>query len=819
MLSSSSKKILLAHFSLSSIAFIKLMMLFVDGLYQDNFLSFAIGKIGMKALESGTGKLSIILQYFSGLLFTAVYAALVYALIQFGTARHSKVFAKKIILVGYFLLNAVFIYRLLAAGNNFFHWIGYWLFFTFALPACMVSLPWRSFPAWPRWLVFSLSAVVLLQVWLIFQPMILKPMLIENDYMDISGQTQLKDGAWVDNTRFINEHHIAGIVKYDPRIDQGQTPAFQSGSYVSVTETPLLDKFLEMNRLNLKYHLAYNTEKKWLSVKGKISEQDHLLLSYAFNNPADKQAIDQLYLLSGMQDHTYQRRVYTPQEWDFVEKNDIELTDQGRTGWFFYHHNYFFTPIFAAAQGGDLSKITMVYGWFNTLLFAKLLTWMGGVNYQNYFHLFFSFYPPYYFGFLFLALLIFRRAEYGLLALLVAVAGLMGIGIEPIRLWPGLSPLRHFLDLPVFMCFYFYARGRNLIWLLSAYALSFVALCCSKEFGLFLIGSLSATVIIRAWYERNNFFAAMLSAAAGLLGLIAFLIVPGKNPGYSYMLLGIGSPATPAMVVIVALLFAAVMYYAALLFRHIKDPVNYFWLSVLFYCQFLLVYVLWFPLPHHLFNIAAPLSLLALCFIYLLMRHLDATRNERSVLSVMLMLALLVYVPTAFSFYLHEHKYYRNFVTHKIYHWPFATARLDSTMDPQLFVNAAALIQKYAPADSIYIISKYDTLLPILAGKYSAMPYNELLTNIITTNDVAFLKDFFADKKPEYLFVDRDIKRDFNNDIFMPNDPASKKLGLDQYSASRAATLVVLPEAFAAVSKDYQPVAQSELITVYKRKT
>ncbi len=819
------KKILFLHFFICGLAFIKLSMLLVDDVYNVSLLNFAVSKIGYQALVNGSGKLAVILQYFFGLVCLAVYIGLVACVLQYGQLREKallfkhKFLLKKIGLVLFFLLNGFFTYRLIVAGNFFLHWVPTWLFFVMLLPMLWLTIPLKTLPLIPRWFCRAAIVFLLAQVWFIFQPLIFKPMLIENDYMDIPGQTQLQTGEWVDTTQFVNDHDIGGLFKYDPRIDQGAEPELPPNSYVVVPATPLLDKFLAMNEYEQKYHLIYDRPTHQLSVKGEIPGKQYFMLSAVFDETSDQQKIAQLVLLSVQQRDAYQHRVYTPLEWNFIEKNLIEFIDQSRTAWFFYHHNYFFTPIFAAAQGADLSQITMVYGWYNTIAFSKILTWMGGVNYQNYFHLFFSFYPPYYLGFLLLVLFIFRRVEYGLLALLISVASLLGIGIELIRLWPGLNPVRHLFDLPALFCFYLYARDRRITQLLLSYGFSFIALACSKEFGLFLIASISTTVVLRAAYERSGLWPSFLAVFMSCIALGGFIVIPGKNPNFAYFLLGIGSPMTHASVVFTALLCSGLFYFAAVLFRDLKDPVNYFWLAVMFYSQLLMIYVLWFPMPHHLLNIAVPLSLLVCCFIYLLIRYTHAVMNERALLNLALMLVFIVYIPTAFSFYFHEKNYYRNFATHKVYVWPFPTAGFQSTMQPELFSSAVQLIDQYAPEKSIYIISRYEALLPILAGKYTAMPYNELLTNLQNTNDYQLLADYFQLKKPRYLFVDTDIDRNFYHDIFMPDDPLTKEFKLSLSSYDRAFTLRVLKNAFDAVRKDYRPIAKSELITVYERVT
>ena len=815
---STMKKWLWVHFLLCSLGLIKLTMAVAGGFYYSQFLDFAISKLGSSVLEDGIGKFGMILQYFFSLAVLLLFFGLVWTLISKNKIREISFVRNKIFIAVYFLLNSIFMYRMGVACASFLHWIIPWLFFTVGFPACCFAISMKKWPVISKSVCIIFLTALFAQLWLIFQPLIVKPMLIENDYMDISGQTFLKNEGWVDNTNFINQHNIGGIVKYDPRKDNGQTPLPPPETYVTIDAAPLLLKLLDINLKTAKYRYTYYPHTHYLALKGVMTEDEHHLLRYAMTNPRDLQQIDKLYFLSLQQKEFYNHRVYTPAEWEFIQKNRMELIDQARTGWFFYHHNYFFSPILAAALDGRSAEQTTVYGWLNTQIFAKVLTLMGGVNYQNYFHLFFLIYPLYYICFFTVLLLLFRRIEYALLGMLLAITALFAIGIEPLRLAPGFNPMRHFLDVFVFLSFYVYVKKRHWIALGVTYAFSFLMLLGNKEFGLFLLVSVTAAILIYEGLEKKRFSASMgFALLSSIIGLFLYSWIPGKNPGFAYVLLGQGCPTTPPGLVRDVLAINAILYFFAILFYRLKDPLHYFWLSVIFYCQLSLLYVLWFPAAHHFYNLAVPLAFLLLSFIYLCIRYFRFESNERHVLSGLVAVLFLAYVPTAISFYQDEHQYYRNFATHKIYQWPFETARLVSTMDPQLFVNAVSLIQQYAPEHSIYIISRYDDLLPALAGKYTAMPYNELLTNLLTSNDVTHVADVMKQKKPHYIFVDTDIARSFNNEIYHPDDVLAKRYQLNMYSRDRVSTLNNIKLLYDRIRGDYKVAAKSELITVYER--
>jgi hypothetical protein len=176
-----------------------------------------------------------------------------------------------------------------------------------------------------------------------------------------------------------------------------------------------------------------------------------------------------------------------------------------------------------------------------------------------------------------------------------------------------------------------------------------------------------------------------------------------------------------------------------------------------------------------------------------------------------------LYLPSAILFYKDSYSFNRIFSSHRLYQWSFPTAKLTSTIDPILFEHAVALIERYNPNQAIYLISKYDDILPILAGKYMAFPYPELATNLITNNDVNAMVSLINQAKPTYIFVDTDINRNMASDIFANGDPISKRWLLHDHSFDRAIVLTRLKPLFSGIKKDYRPIAKSELITVYQR--
>lgn len=812
------KSLLIAHFTLCSLGLIKLIKLLIDSAYTTYFSDFAIGKIGIAALNSHGCKLNRYLEYGLGLIALSLFLWISTILMQKMT-RESVLFKSRGRILIFFLLNSYFTLRLCSSADNFSHWSGLWIAFTFVFP--LSFLTWRVAPLAKlgKGLMWLILGGVLAQFWLMFQPLIFKPMLIENDFMSMPGQTHLASGAWVDNLQFVNQHDIGGILKYDPRVDQGETPFPRAGTYVKLTQPTLINEFLNSNFNNAKNRFIYYPNLKILSINAAMSEEERHLLS-EIAAPADKEKINQLYLLSLSKANFYDSRVYTPDEWDFIQKNKIELLDQARAGWFFYHHNYFMNTLLAVAKGVDFRDTMSIYGgWMITQFFVKALNVLGGVNYQNYFKLLFAIYPLYYLFFIGLIYIFFRRIEYVLLAALLGIAAFFNLGTQLIQLAVGFNPIRHFLDLFVLLSFYFYARQKNTAWLLLSISMAYLALFFNKEFGIFLLFALSGAVLFRLLFNKTHWLAGSIVSVASLGGFYLYgWGMPSKSSGFAYFLLGINSPPTSATLIMILLILNAFFYSLAIKWRQIQDPIYDAWLCALFYCQFLLIYLIWYPMPHHIYGMAIPYIILALMTIYLGVRYFNQEAREKNLLSGLLIGVLAgIYLPSAMFYYRDFNAYQKNFAVHKLYQWNFPTAQFSATMDPQLFSQAVTIIQKYAKNPGIFIISKYDDLLPTLANKYNAMPYPELLTNLITSNDIHSVIQFVQQQKPAYIFVDSDIMRNFMSEVYYPADAISKKFRLNDYSMGRASLMERLKLVYLGIQHDYALVEKSALITVYKR--
>jgi hypothetical protein len=158
---------------------------------------------------------------------------------------------------------------------------------------------------------------------------------------------------------------------------------------------------------------------------------------------------------------------------------------------------------------------------------------------------------------------------------------------------------------------------------------------------------------------------------------------------------------------------------------------------------------------------------------------------------------------------------------HVLYEWTLPGTNFISDMNPAYFEDSAELIKKYSSggktdSKGIYIISKYDNFLPLISGRYSALPVIDFQWYVITERDFEDMISFFKRENPEYIFVDKDLAyRNFEYDII---NYASNLSGLYWESAARVQRLKNMQKISKKAIEGYNELESSLLLTVYERK-
>jgi hypothetical protein len=179
-------------------------------------------------------------------------------------------------------------------------------------------------------------------------------------------------------------------------------------------------------------------------------------------------------------------------------------------------------------------------------------------------------------------------------------------------------------------------------------------------------------------------------------------------------------------------------------------------------------------------------------------------------------MVLFLYIPSLYLFYRNTVHYNKVFVSHVVHNWTFKYGVFQTTMEPQFFSESVNLIDQYASGPSMYLISKYDAILPTLAHRYSALPVVNLALDLLSYRDIDRCIQAIRENKPPYLFVDSDILRDLRGDVLLPSSYLGDRTYKESYG--RVQVMKNMRKLYYGIQNDYAPLQKGSLITVYKRK-
>ena len=153
----------------------------------------------------------------------------------------------------------------------------------------------------------------------------------------------------------------------------------------------------------------------------------------------------------------------------------------------------------------------------------------------------------------------------------------------------------------------------------------------------------------------------------------------------------------------------------------------------------------------------------------------------------------------------------------KIFEWNIPGAHIKTTMNPEIFNDSIDIIHDFTNKSqkSIYMISRFDSILSLLSRKYSALPHFNISPFIATKKEYQLIIDSFNKNKPQYIFVDNDIN------IPCEFDMVQTKFFGAYYHSESIIQLLQMRELYHiykdVIENKYRPVAKSKLITVYEK--
>ena len=670
------------------------------------------------------------------------------------------------------------------------------------------------------WWSESILSILIIVLGFTFYPFIGAELALSNDYMDIPEQTILKSGV-VDNTEYINNHNLGGLNKYDPRFDKGESPVPLEIGYIKLEKSRAISKISEYKSHNFYYNDKINA----LVVKDLLDSND---LDMLVKLAANKDEIERIHNFHFDQLKRLKvKRDFTSEEIEFLRKNKRELVDQALAGHYFHHQNTILGTINEYSLGKPRTETVFLYGWLSTVIIAECMKFFGGITFEAYQKVFYSFYPIYYILAIAIAAIIFKKIAYVLMVAIISIGSLQLLGFEFIRFAPGFNPIRHFFDIFSLLFFYWYlfSTKRNSIYLSLALGFAVLGILFSKEFGLVLFLSLIASVFCSKIENRKNALSDTFVVGTSIIGAVSALtlIKTGSNPTLIYVLLGVASPNINWISLLCLLITFSALYVHLVFSRAALSRWTLLTLFFFLYSQGLLIYYVWNPVPNHLVSLGVVLAiLLALIIKSTFERFSAASIFEGKILAACnILLLVVVLFPGTLLYYMDYRDYRAVFQNHTTHYWNFPTAKFQSTMDPSVFEDSVRLINQYSDSKTIFLLSKYDNLLPFLSSKYNTMPFTEMGLSLVTTKELSTSIELIRRVRPKYIFVDTDMTRSHLGDIyeFEKNGSLNSFFApYDMVDASRGRALVLnnLAKVFKGVSDIYVPVAVGQLITVYE---
>jgi hypothetical protein len=510
----------------------------------------------------------------------------------------------------------------------------------------------------------------------------------------------------------------------------------------------------------------------------------------------------------------------------FYLNNQLEYKYQNMARGQINHIGHILNPLNEYMLGRPLDQSYLQYGIGNTFLMKWVMDLSGGLSLQGYYkcYIFYLIYAALFFimlKMLFKGDRLFVLGSFSVYGLAFFLTGFMGFVLAP-----GIIPSGHMFDVVVFILLVLFFLRKSLIFLGLAALASTLGLVLSFQFGTILSMAFiftSGLFIFENFRKKGSCPAIAIIVAMLALDVALLRLLPaGKSAhDFHYFLLGYFSWEPKRVIVILTVFYLVVSYTFMLLLRSHREPVKYLYTFSFMYSQGLLVYFYWSGLPNHL-PLVLPFLGLQLFFMLFVMYNVffrereEAREKLRMWVAALTAVSFLLMLVAAVSYYTYKQEFYSNFTDHRVYRWQFPRAKVITTINPSSVAEAISLMNKCTEADNgVFIISRYDNLLPFLARKYSRMPHFQLPYALVSREDTAAAVESIEKNCARFLFVDTDIDL-----AYEPFDPWNK-LFLDEFvrkeRASRYGRLVELKKVFDGVRNSYRRIAKGKLVSVYER--
>ncbi len=514
------------------------------------------------------------------------------------------------------------------------------------------------------------------------------------------------------------------------------------------------------------------------------------------------------------------KKNYSDEVIAFLKNNKYEIHSQILSRFMIHHNNFILSPVNEICLNRDYKEINAQYGLGSAIIISKILLYFGGLSLHGWLKLSYIFYLLYFMLFVLVVYVITKNIKLTAIIFILSLAVINYRGYDILLMPPGESPWRHFFDMIVLFFIYKYKSTDKIYYYILSLFVSVLSVFINPQIGLMILLAAVATGFFYAYYEnRRKAITTIYSALSLLIGVIVYNRTTLATDFAKYYIDGLVGIEIPLLSILFIVSLFALGYFA--LFEQINKNNKRDYLSLIFlffYSQALLFYVAWHFDKNGITARYFIYIFTVLLFMYNMEFHKLLNKTISSFIKVLIPLFVIIYYSNSVISVIRQKNEYDNiFITHKVYEWKIDKASIISTMNPLYFEQSINLIQKYTPySKGVYMISKFDNILPFLSSRYSRMPFFDLSWYLITEKEVKNAINTIKNNNPQYIFVDSDIYRNFKNDII---DSEIPEIGyLSQESIWRVQRLELLDRVFNNISSDYKIVEKGILISVYKRK-
>ncbi len=661
------------------------------------------------------------------------------------------------------------------------------------------------------------SAVIVLFLIIVWEVLriFMGPVYIMNEYPRLYGKT-LIEGRYVDNKDFLEK-----VKPIDKELIKLAVFYRDKNKYKGIGGYYKIKKYknlrLEQNFINLLNDDGFNIlidnfikGNTHFVDKGNILELDEIALQNDNN------------LASIMRSRLRQIDVENIRLFYVYNMLEYYHQDMGRGQ--INHIGYVLNPLNEYSSGKPLKELYMQYGLGNTLLMKWTMGLFGGMSIQNYYKCY-IYYIIYFILAFFTLQFLFRNIFFSLASFAAFTYSLFGVGFLGFILAPGIIPTIHFFDIIVLTFLILFFKRNNKAYLTAAFLSTALAIFINAQFGamLMLACFISFTLYILENKKGNPklmWLATLFIALILNIALLLFLLERTSSLDiFKYLVSGFLSWPAHFIIIFLTIVYLIISYAFMFLLKRHRFYLKYIYAFFFIYTQFLFVYYYWSGLPNHL-----PMVIPFLCTQLFLMLFILRTEifgfSEYLIImvdivaKVFLIIVGFLLLISIISFYREKNQFEENFAQHRLHHWDFERAKVLSTVDPVPIEDSITLINKYVPQEEgVYIISKYDNLIPFLAKKPSLMPFSEMAVFLISKKESDTTIQKIERIKPRYIFVDNDISENIN-------DPWGKLFSNNFINTERAARYgryMELKKLFDRIIPHYKKIFQGKLLSVYER--